>query len=149
MAVPPADRPTRPLLGALAVVLRDDCALLAQRGRPPDPLHWGFPGGHVELGETALEAATRELREETGVIARPRGYLTNVDVLRQTDTGETGVHYLLAAVLCEYISGDPVADDDIIAARWVGLEDIAQARLPLHDGVQLVTDLARRRLRNW
>jgi len=103
----------------------------------------------VELGETALEAAARELCEETGVIARPLGYLTNVDVLRQTDTGETSLHYLLAAVLCEYISGDPVADDDIIAARWVRLEDIAQARLPLHDGVQLVTDLARRRLRSW
>jgi bis(5'-nucleosidyl)-tetraphosphatase len=29
--------------------------------------HWDFPKGNIELGETEIEAATRELREETGV----------------------------------------------------------------------------------
>jgi 8-oxo-dGTP pyrophosphatase MutT (NUDIX family) len=28
--------------------------------------HWGFPKGHKEAGETDLEAALRELKEETG-----------------------------------------------------------------------------------
>ena len=30
---------------------------------------WSFPGGKPEPGETALECAPRELREETGVVA--------------------------------------------------------------------------------
>ena len=29
--------------------------------------HWAFPKGHAEIGETDIEAAKRELREETGI----------------------------------------------------------------------------------
>ena len=29
--------------------------------------HWDFPKGHVEKGETEIEAATREVAEETGI----------------------------------------------------------------------------------
>jgi len=31
--------------------------------------HWGFPKGHADPGETALQAAVRELAEETGITA--------------------------------------------------------------------------------
>lgn len=31
--------------------------------------HWGFPKGHLEMGETTLEAAKREVLEETGIHA--------------------------------------------------------------------------------
>lgn len=29
--------------------------------------HWSFPKGHVEFGETEIETAVREVKEETGV----------------------------------------------------------------------------------
>ena len=33
--------------------------------------NWGFPGGIVELGESASETAIREIQEETGLITVP------------------------------------------------------------------------------
>lgn len=54
-----------------AIVLDDTgrSALILQRGptAPWKPLHWNLPGGVVERGETALDAARRELAEETGL----------------------------------------------------------------------------------
>jgi 8-oxo-dGTP pyrophosphatase MutT (NUDIX family) len=52
------------LVLAVACVVRDDEVLLQQRA---DTGGWGFPGGALELGETAHDAAVRETREETGV----------------------------------------------------------------------------------
>lgn len=34
------------------------------------PNQWGFPGGKIEDGETALEAAVRETREETQLVVQ-------------------------------------------------------------------------------
>jgi ADP-ribose pyrophosphatase YjhB (NUDIX family) len=113
----------RPKLGALAVVPRGDRVLMVRRGRAPNLGLWGFPGGHVELGETGLEAAARELREETGVAARPVRYLGVLDLIERE--GEAVAwHYLLVAVLCDWVAGEPVAADDAEAAAWVGVGDL-------------------------
>ena len=118
-----------PKLAALAVVIRDDHVLLVKRRNQPDAGLWGFPGGHVDFGETALDAAVRELREETGVIARPLRYLTNVDVIVHNDEGSVLFHFLLAAVLCDYLSGEPMADDDVSDAGWRSVSDVLTGQL--------------------
>ncbi|WP_424974885.1 NUDIX hydrolase [Dinoroseobacter sp. S124A] len=127
-----------PTLAALAVVLRGDEVLLVQRRNPPDAGLWGFPGGHVELGETALEAAVRELAEETRVTATADRYLTNVDVITRCPEGTVEFHFLLAAVLCTYVSGTPQADDDARDAAWWPVSDILAGHLPCSDRVALV-----------
>ena len=48
--------------------------IIAQHGgkllwcRHRDRTTWEVPGGHIEPGETALQAAARELQEETGAV---------------------------------------------------------------------------------
>lgn len=126
-----------PRLAALAVTLSDDGArvLLVRRRNPPDAGLWGFPGGHVEPGETALDAAARELAEETGVTARPRGYIDNIDLIERGADGALRFHFLLAAVLCDQAAGEPVAADDALDARWVPVGQVLADALPLSTGV--------------
>jgi len=40
---------------------------------------WILPKGHIEPGETPEETATREVREEAGVEARPIRYLGSLE----------------------------------------------------------------------
>ncbi|MBR2656238.1 MAG: NUDIX hydrolase [Loktanella sp.] len=129
-----------PRLGAIAVVLHQDRVLLVQRKKAPDAGLWGFPGGHVEAGETALAAAARELAEETGVIATPLRYLTNLDIIRHDPAGALQFHFLLAVVLCDYVSGTPVAADDVSDAGWFGTDD--RANLPTSANVSDIIALA-------
>lgn len=125
-----------PKVGAIAVVLRDGEFLMAQRGKDPGRGLWGFPGGHVEFGETAQAAAVRELREETTVEAAALDYLTCVDVVGQEH------HYLIAAVLCAYQSGEPQAMDDAADARWMSLEELKSGNFQLSPDVLRVAELA-------
>ena len=130
---------TYPRLAAIAVVIHEDQVLLVRRMKEPDAGLWGFPGGHVEWGETALAAAARELAEETGVIAAPERYLTNVDVIVAREDSIQH-HFLLAAVQCSYQSGVPQAADDVSDARWFNVSELG--RMTTSANVDAVVRLA-------
>ena len=50
-----------------AVVIEADLVLLVAHQFPNQPRAWLLPGGGVELGETLIEAAAREIHKETGL----------------------------------------------------------------------------------
>ncbi|MEX1364840.1 MAG: NUDIX hydrolase [Nannocystaceae bacterium] len=124
-----------PRVGAVAVVLHQGSFLLVERGKDPGRGRWGFPGGHIEPGETAMAAALRELREETGVIGADPAYFTCVDVMEHDPDGTLVYHYLLAVVTCRFVSGTPIPADDAAAAQWVAAADVITCRRPLNQGV--------------
>ncbi len=131
----------RPIPATIAAVIRDGQVLLVRRANPPDQGRWAFPGGKIEMGERIEDAAARELFEETGVTAEPLTVFDAVDVFDHDADGLLRRHYILVAVLCRWLSGEPVAGDDASQARWVPLAELDAQALALSFGV---ADVARK-----
>jgi 8-oxo-dGTP diphosphatase len=102
------------------VCLRGDSVLMIRRGTPPRQGEWSLPGGRIEPGERAVDAALRELGEETGVEAEITGLIDVVDGLFP----EAGRHYVLIDYAARWVSGEPVAGDDALEARFVALDEV-------------------------
>ncbi|WP_035692793.1 NUDIX hydrolase [Azospirillum halopraeferens] len=134
--------PSRPVAAVLAVVPRGDGVLLVRRANPPDAGLWGFPGGKVEFGEALPDAAVRELREETAVTAEPVRVLTALDAFEWRGAPTPHRHFILVAVLCRWLEGEPVAGDDALEARWFSLADLTDDSPDLSRDVAAVARLA-------
>jgi mutator protein MutT len=114
----------------MAIVVREDRLLLVRRRNQPDAGRWSFPAGKIEFGETIDTAAIRELVEETGVSATSVNIITAVDAIDYDDDGNVQHHFVVVAVLCEWIAGDPQANDDATDARWFLLTELDDLDLP-------------------
>jgi 8-oxo-dGTP diphosphatase len=127
-----------PIPAVIAVVIHEDRTLLVRRANPPDAGLWGFPGGKIEFGETVRAAATRELLEETGIHAEAQDIITTLDVLVPDRSGAVHQHYILIAVRCRWISGEPIADDDALEAGWFPVIDLEHDRLAMSADVDVI-----------
>jgi 8-oxo-dGTP pyrophosphatase MutT (NUDIX family) len=92
---------------------------LDRRGR----LLWSLPKGHLEAGETAEDAAVREVEEETGIRGRVVAPLGTIDYWFVADDRrihKTVHHYLLEA------AGGKLCDQDIEVdeVAWVPLDEL-------------------------
>ena len=117
--MPPAmrDRTIRPVLAVSAAVFRDGRVLIAHRTRPPQL--WSLPGGTVEAGETLIEAAARELREETGVEAEFLGYVGHREVILRDQEGVLTGHYVVLAFAARWHAGEARPGPEALEVRWV------------------------------
>ena len=109
---------------------------LDRRGR----LLWSLPKGHLESGETALDAALREVEEETGIHGSPLGELGTIDywfVADGTRIHKTVPHYLLVAESGALSDSDVEVDE----VAWVPLDEAVE-RLAYADERALVAKVA-------
>jgi 8-oxo-dGTP pyrophosphatase MutT (NUDIX family) len=86
-----------------------------------------LPKGHIDPGETALQAAEREVREETGIVAEPVRELGEARYWYRRD-GQT-IPKSVSFYLFAYVRGDTKDhDDEVEEARWIPLSE-AQRKL--------------------
>lgn len=142
------EAPSRtPVAAAGIVCIRGDDVLLVQRGKPPLADRWSLPGGRIEWGERASDAALRELKEETGCDAELIGLIDVVDaVFASRESGESPPwgHYVLIDYAARWLSGEPRAGDDARDARFFSPDAIAA--LELWDETIRIIEAARRML---
>ena len=92
--------------------------ILHQGGR-----HWAFPKGHANPGETAVESARRELKEETGLdvvkLLQDDPLTEQYQFYRKGALVVKTVHYFPALVSGEI----KLQTEEIRDAKWVPLQD--------------------------
>ena len=115
-------------ISAGGVVLRGEqvVVIVPMRRAPDGSRVLALPKGHVDPGETALQAAEREVREETGIVAELVRKLGEVRYWYRRD-GRT-IPKSVSFYLFSYVSGDTADhDDEVEEARWIGLREAQTA----------------------
>lgn len=112
-----------------AALLREGLVLLGHR-RPDKryyPDCWDVLGGHVEPGESAIQALVRELKEETGVEATVTGLpLLHIEERPETEDGLVFDVWAVTAWRGEPMNSAPEEHDDL---RWFAAADLPHLRL--------------------
>ncbi|MGE5180562.1 MAG: NUDIX domain-containing protein [Acidobacteriota bacterium] len=99
---------------------------------------WLPIGGELEAGETPLEAARRELREETGLVGEFRALAGALDGVppgllgyEEHEAGSKGLH-LNFVFVCEVASDSVTPNDELVSWRWVDRDELAKLESPLN-----------------
>ena len=134
--------PTRPIVGIGVVLLKPGAVLLVLRAKPPALGAWSLPGGAQELGETAEEAARRELREEAGLEAGTLLLAANVDSIHRDADGRVLYHYTILDFASAWQGGEPAPGGDVSAAEFTPFDQLGE--LGLWEEAHRVIGIARR-----
>lgn len=106
------------LTGAGALVA-DDGRLLLVRQRRPYGVHWEFPSGYYEPGESFEETAAREVLEETAVAVEIRELLCTMVWERTKDRRRNVLAFFLAVPLDRGAKPRPQVEEDIDDAAFL------------------------------
>ena len=119
--------------GVRGILVDDQQRLLLQRRS--DTGHWGLPAGVVDVGDSVLEALSREVQEETGLIvvrAELFGVYTDPRFSVTYPNGDEVQTFTIAFLVREW-SGQLSADsDEVTDVRFFPLDALPENLWPVH-----------------
>ena len=131
---------SNPIHVVAAIFIKDEKVLACRRApHKSSPGLWEFPGGKVELGESAFVALEREIKEELGFACK----------LRETfDVSTTRVGDLeikLETIICSFETNQELSSTDHDEFRWLAIHELhtvnwAKPDLPAVVKLSVVTD---------
>ncbi len=135
-----------PFITVDAVVTAGEQLLLVQRGNPPGKNLWALPGGFLEGSERLLDAAIRELKEETRIACSElelRAAFRNAAVFDhpgRSQRGRTITHAHHFGLDPEHAAPHVEGADDAQAARWFPLASLPNMTSELFDDHYQIVD---------
>jgi len=119
-------------IGSAVLIIDKSCILLGKRHKEPEFGKWVLPGGKIEFGETHVQAAIREAKEELGVNIEPQGLAGKGIYYLMSQSKQRIIIYNFA----KYISGELKPSSDISEAKFFNKEELKQ--LDISDIVKTV-----------
>ncbi len=119
----------RNIVVPIGLIIKDGKILMQLRGDPHRKEHhqkWEFPGGKIEVGESARGNLKRELKEETGYDVEVIKLLQHVGVdYSEGDYWHYQIYFL--AYVCVIKGGNGKASDlEVLQTRWVEPDKVLQ-----------------------
>ncbi len=114
------------LTGSVVIIKNKDNEVLLQKRTHPKG-KWGFPGGLMELGESTVETAKREVFEETNLVVDDLmliGVYSGKDYLCKALNGDEW-YVVVVAYSTENYNGElRVNDDESESLEWFSVDNI-------------------------
>ena len=127
---PNAPKPNSMVPSVNVVVANDAGEILLIRRSDND--NWALPGGAIDLGESAAQAAVRETREETGIDCEITGlvgiYTDPKHIILYTSNGEARQEFSIV-MTARPIGGEPTTSSESTEVRWVPSADAQDYRM--------------------
>lgn len=116
--------PSRPLVGAAALILDRGKVLLVQRGNPPSRGLWSVPGGLVELGESINEALVREIAEELGIRVKVGALFEVVNAVHLDEKERVRYHFVIIDYLAKPLGKGIRLNPESTAFGWFSFKQV-------------------------
>lgn len=102
------------------LVVKDNKILMVKEAKKKCYGQWNFPAGHVEDNETLMEAAIREVYEETGCKVKLTGVLPIISV--KMDDGEVRLMVRFVADIVE--ENIKFNEEEILDVQWLDIDEV-------------------------
>jgi 8-oxo-dGTP diphosphatase len=118
------------------ILQRESKVLMVRRKKDPFKGQLALPGGFINEGETAEEAAKREAMEETSLEVEP------IDILGvySDPKRDPRKHVMSTVFICIVIGGQDKAGDDAASLEWIELANIERQQQVAFDHAAILRD---------
>jgi len=120
--------PAHPIPAVGAFIVKNGKLLMIRRAYEPSAGKWSVPGGIIEVGESALDALRREVKEELGIEVKVIKLLDIYDCITKDEMGKIKYHYLIIGFLAHPISLEITPSSEVLEYSFFDRDEVERIK---------------------